>query len=82
MTDQVGAMRANPGAVAPSAEFTVAYRNYALFILMMAYTANFVDRQILSILLQPIKLELHLSDTQLGFLSGLTFALFLSLIHI
>ena len=76
MTDQVGAIRANPGAVAPSAEFTASYRNYALFILMMAYTANFVDRQILSILLQPIKLELHLSDTQLGFLSGLTFALF------
>lgn len=76
MTDQVGAMRANPGAVAPSAEFSVAYRNYALFILMLAYTMNFVDRQILSILLQPIKLELDLSDTQLGFLSGLTFAIF------
>ncbi len=76
MTDQVGAIRTNPGAVAPPAEFSVAYRNYALFILMLAYTMNFVDRQILSILLQPIKLELHLSDTQLGFLSGLTFAIF------
>jgi multidrug resistance protein len=76
MSDQVGAVRANPGAVTPSAEFSVAYRNYALFILMLAYTMNFVDRQILSILLQPIKLELDLSDTQLGFLSGLTFAIF------
>ena len=43
---------------------------------MMAYTANYVDRQILAILMQPIKLELGLSDTQLGFLSGLTFAIF------
>lgn len=76
MTDQVGVTRANPGTAVPAAEFSVAYRNYALFILMLAYTANFVDRQILSILLQPIKLELDLSDTQLGFLSGLTFAIF------
>ena len=76
MTDQVDAMRANPGTAVPAAEFSVAYHNYALFILMLAYTANFVDRQILSILLQPIKLELDLSDTQLGFLSGLTFAIF------
>ncbi len=60
----------------PDAAFTSAYRNYALFVLMLAYTANYVDRQILAILLQPIKIDLGLSDTQLGFLSGLTFAIF------
>ena len=59
-----------------SVAFSPAYRNYALGMLMLAYTANYVDRQILSILLQPIKMELGLSDTQLGFLSGITFALF------
>jgi len=76
MTDQASALGAASGGVVPSAEFSVAYRNYALLVLTLAYTANFVDRQIVSILLQPIKLELHLSDTQLGFLSGLTFAIF------
>ncbi|HMM13974.1 MAG TPA: MFS transporter [Parvibaculum sp.] len=73
MTDQVSGdvvVRARDTGMTP------AYRNYALIVLMFAYTANYVDRQILSILLQPIKLELGLSDTQLGFLSGITFALF------
>ncbi|WP_371132643.1 spinster family MFS transporter, partial [Phenylobacterium sp.] len=42
----------------------------------MIYTFNFLDRQILSVLAEPIRKELHLSDTQLGMLTGLTFALF------
>ena len=75
MTDQVSGGRVG-APVGPASEFTAGYRNYALFLLMMAYTANYVDRQILAILMQPIKLELGLSDTQLGFLSGLTFAIF------
>ena len=76
MTDRADAVPGVAGGVAPSAGFTPAYRNYALFVLMIAYTANYVDRQILSILLQPIKEDLLLSDTQLGFLSGITFAIF------
>lgn len=76
MTDRVSGGFVRAASSAPAAEFTPAYRNYALAILMFAYTTNYVDRQILSILLQPIKLELGLSDTQLGFLSGLTFAIF------
>lgn len=52
------------------------YRHYALFILMSAYVFNFVDRQILSILQEPIKAELSLSDTQLGLLTGVAFAFF------
>ena len=52
------------------------YRNYALFILMSAYVFNFIDRQILSILQEPIKAELGLSDTQLGLLTGFAFAVF------
>eukprot|EP00435_Cladocopium_sp_Y103_P077591 s1_g1330.t1 len=51
-------------------------RHYALAILVVVYTVNFVDRQILSILIEPIKLELDLNDTQMGLLSGLAFALF------
>ena len=51
-------------------------RNYALGILVVVYTFNFIDRQILSILLESIKTDLGLSDTSLGFLTGFAFALF------
>ena len=44
------------------------YRWYALFILLMVYTSSHVDRQIMGILLEPIKMELNASDTQMGFL--------------
>lgn len=43
---------------------------YALAILFLVYVVNMIDRQILSILMEPIKTSLHLSDTQLGLLSG------------
>jgi predicted MFS family arabinose efflux permease len=47
-----------------------------LFLLLLAYIFNFVDRQIVSVLVVPIKAELGLSDTQLGLMIGLAFALF------
>ena len=56
--------------------FSAGYRRYALGLLTVVYVFNFVDRQILSILLQPIKEDLQLSDTALGFLTGIAFALF------
>jgi MFS family permease len=56
--------------------FSPAYRNYALGLLFLGYVVNFVDRSILAILLEPIKLELELNDSQLGLLGGLAFALF------
>ena len=55
---------------------TPAYRRYALFILVLAYTSSHVDRNIVGILIEPLKADLLLSDTQLGFLSGIAFALF------
>src|SRR5262245_20858942 len=55
---------------------TPEYRRYALFLLFLVFTSSHVDRQILAILLEPIKHELVLSDTQLGFLSGIAFAIF------
>ncbi len=51
------------------------HRSYALFILVIVYVFNFIDRQILNILQEPIKADLGLSDTQLGMLTGLSFAL-------
>ncbi|MCP5182005.1 MAG: MFS transporter [Pseudomonadales bacterium] len=56
--------------------FTPATRRYVLGILVVVYTFNFIDRQILSILLGPIKQELDISDTALGALTGFAFALF------
>src|SRR6476620_5727260 len=52
------------------------YRNYVLVMLTLVYVFNFVDRQLLVILQESIKKELSLSDTQLGLLSGFTFAIF------
>ncbi len=59
-----------------SAPVSRRYRNYALGVLFLGYVVNFVDRSILSILLEPIKHELALTDTQLGLLGGLAFAIF------
>ncbi len=49
-----------------------------LLILLLAYIFNFIDRQIIGILAVPIKAELALSDTQLGLMGGIAFALFYS----
>lgn len=59
-----------------SASFSSGYRQYVLGILVVVYVFNLIDRQILSMLLEPIKQELQLSDTQLGMLSGIAFAVF------
>lgn len=52
------------------------YRYLVAFALASTYMLNFIDRQLLAILAEPIRHELGLSDTQLGMLTGLTFALF------
>ena len=54
-------------------------RYYALGLLTVVYTFNFVDRQLLSILQESIKADLLLSDQQLGLLTGFAFALFYTL---
>jgi predicted MFS family arabinose efflux permease len=59
-----------------TAVYSTAYKRYVLGLLLVTYASNFMDRQILSVLLQPIKQELALTDTQLGLLSGIAFALF------
>ncbi len=59
-----------------SAEINLNYSRYVLAILFLVYVVNFVDRQILSILLDPIKEELGATDTQMGFLTGFAFAVF------
>ena len=62
----------------PQFRVTTGYRSYALWLLFTVYVFNFADRQILSTLVQPIKDEFKLSDTQLGLLGGLAFAVLYS----
>ncbi len=49
-----------------------------LLVLLLAYIFNFIDRQIIGILAVPMKAELALTDTQLGLMGGIAFALFYS----
>ena len=49
---------------------------YAVFILLLAYILSFVDRIIISLLVIPIQSDLGISDTQMGLLMGLAFAIF------
>lgn len=67
-------MTDTPAATAPKP----AYRAYVLTILVVVYTFNFLDRQIIGILAVPIKDELGLTDTQLGLMGGPAFALLYS----
>jgi len=60
----------------PAPGFSTAYTRYALGLLSVVYVVNFVDRQVLSILLESIKLDLGLRDVELGLLSGTAFGLF------
>lgn len=57
-----------------------AYSWYVVGVLMLAYVSSFVDRQILSLLVEPIKRDLGISDTRMSLLMGLSFALFYSVL--
>ena len=46
-----------------------------LWTLLIVYVFNFLDRQIVNILAEPIRRDLDLSDTQIGLMTGLAFAL-------
>jgi MFS family permease len=74
-------MSAAPVTRAPQAA-SLGYRSYVLVVLVLVYTFNFIDRQIVGILAVPIKAELHLSDSQLGLMGGLAFALFYTFLGI
>ena len=67
-----GRPRGTLGRVAPMSSRP----NFVLATLFVVYIFNFIDRQILSILLQSIKEELQVSDAYMGFLTGTAFAIF------
>jgi len=63
-----GAMKPDP------TRYSAAYERGVVLLLMTAYTFNAMDRNIIAIISQSMKLDLKLSDTQLGLLGGTAFA--------
>lgn len=74
---------AQPATPSPViAPVSTAYRRYALWVLLIIYTLNFLDRQVVNILAEPIKRDLGLADWQLGMMTGLAFAIFYTVLGI
>ena len=63
-----------PGAQAP--ERRSIYPWYVVVILMLAMVVSFIDRQVITLLVQPIRADLGISDTQMSLLMGFAFAIF------
>lgn len=59
-----------------------AYRNYVMGLLLAIYIVNFIDRQVVNILAEPIKHDLGLADWQLGLMGGLAFAVLYTILGI
>jgi len=81
MTDAVS-KGAAPPAEATVGPYSKSYTRYAMFLLLGIYVINFLDRQVINILAEPIKEELGLLDWQLGLMSGLAFAVFYTFLGI
>jgi MFS family permease len=59
-----------------------AYSRYVLFVLVLVYVLNFLDRQVITILAEDIKADLGISDAEIGFLYGTAFAVFYAIFGI
>jgi MFS family permease len=78
MNKDMGNREGEPSTPYPSE----AYAWSVVAILIFAYTISFVDRQIMSLLIQPIKADLQINDTMIGLLHGLAFAVFYTIFGI
>ena len=58
------------------------YRGFVLVVLTLVYTLNFIDRNLLSVIAQPVISAFNLSDSEYGFLNGPPFAIFYALMGI
>ena len=58
------------------------YRQYVLWVVTAVYMLNLVDRGLMTLLLQPIKEDMHLTDTQMGSLTGVVFGVFYAVMGI
>ncbi len=70
------AEQSDKGDSASRPEVSTAYSYYVLAVLFLVYVFNFIDRQVLAILLDDIKRDIGVSDTYMGFLTGFAFVLF------
>jgi predicted MFS family arabinose efflux permease len=68
--------------VTPTPGFKGTYRSTILGLLVLVYTFNFIDRMIVTTLGQAIKVDLQITDAQLGLLQGLAFAIFFTTLGI
>jgi predicted MFS family arabinose efflux permease len=73
---------ANGGRPADNPLLRPRYTRWLVFVLLLVAIINFADRAILAVLAQPIKEDLHLTDTDLGVLQGLGFAILYSMLGI
>ena len=71
---ETGRAGADSGSEQPA--ISPGYANYVLATLFVVYVINFIDRQVLSVFIGPIKEEFGVSDTAMGLLVGFAFALF------
>ena len=79
---QTNDMLENQGQKGPPA-WPSSTRAWAIvFVLLAAYAVAYIDRQILTLLVEPIRRDLHISDTQFSLLSGLAFTLFYTVMGI
>jgi MFS family permease len=76
MSDQTAALSSDAPWPRP------AYSWYVVAVLMLAYTNSFIDRQILSLLIEPIRADLDITDTQVSLLAGLAFTIFYTLMGV
>jgi MFS family permease len=73
MSSATGSMRELAGFPAPRRAWVL------VALLLVAYTVSLIDRQILSLMVQPVRAYLHISDTRISLLHGFAFAIFYTL---
>lgn len=72
----------SPITALPLSNVTGWRRHYLLLVLLLVYAMSMIDRQIMGVLIQPIKQEMGVSDSAMGLLTGLAFALFYSILAV
>ena len=75
-------MAGNGSGTVESPTYSAGYKALVLALLLATYTFNFIDRSIINIIGQAIKVDLKLTDTQLGLLGGFYFAILYTLLGI
>ena len=66
--------------VTPAPDRSSSAARYALVVLTVIYTLNFLDRQVITILIDPIKRDYHLSDAEIGLITGFGFVIMYSIL--